>query len=278
MDPNEEIAVDDKGRCDVRYRGWEQLDERLFDGNVASRITSLDLSHNSLTEIPKSIGFLSSLNELNVASNNITRVNEEGIAKLKHLRVLKMNGNSIASLPSSIGRCKNLEQLIASENQLFEVPASLAKCQSLRIIKLQHNDITDLPLELHHLSGSIEEFDLSGNANLAMIPESVRDNASVCMWILTTHIKKRDAIADLEKAAEEAKQKLETSRNATQRMTKEISDLSDQKKTLEADLATVVTYLRYRRKMDRYKRKVQATKKTIRTMFELKADKVAALS
>ena len=276
MDPNEEIIVDDNGHCDLRYRGWEQLDERLFD--IASRITSLDLSHNALTELPKSIGFLSNLQELNVACNNIASIDEEGIAKLKQLRVLKINGNAITSLPSSIGKCKKLEQLIASENQIREVPASLAECQSLQILKLQHNNISDIPLELHRLSSSIEELDLSGNTELTMIPADVRDNATVVMWILTTHVNKRDDICKLEMATEEAKQRMEASMDASERMKKEIATLSEQKKTLETDLASVATYLRHRRRVDGHKAKIRATKKTIHTIFELKADKVAALS
>ena len=106
MDPNEDIEVDCDGHCDVRYRGWDELDERLFGCDIASRVTSLDLSHNSLTELPKSIGLLSNIQELNVACNNITSIHDEGIAKLKQLRVLKINGNNITSLPSSLGRCK----------------------------------------------------------------------------------------------------------------------------------------------------------------------------
>ena len=278
MDPNEEIIVDDNGHCDLRYRGWEQLDERLFDENVASRITSLDLSHNALTELPKSIGLLSNLQELNVACNNIQSIDEEGIAKLKQLRVLKINGNVITAIPSSIGKCKNLEQLVASENQIKEVPASLAECQSLQIFKLQHNDISDIPLELHRLSGSIEEFDLSGNTKLTTIPADVRDNATVVMWILTTHVNKREDMCKLEMAAEEAKQRMEASMVASERMKTEIATLLVQKESLEADLASVATYLRHRRRVDGYKAKIRATKKTIHTMFELKADKVAALS
>ena len=279
MDPNEKITVDDNGCCDLRYRGLEQLDERLFDGNVASRITFLDLSHNALTELPKSIGYLSNLKQLNVACNNITSIDGEGIAKLKHLRVLKINGNAISSIPCSIGRCKKLEVLMASENKLKDIPASLVNCQSLQILKLQHNSISDIPLAFHRLSGSIEEFDLSGNTELTMIPEDVRADASVVMWILGTHAKKRDDILKLQMATKEAKQRMGTIEDESERMKKEIaSNLSDQKKTLEADIASAATYLRHRRRMDRYKAKIRATKMTIRTMFELKADKVAALS
>ena len=278
MDPNEEIAVDEDGHCDVRYRGWERLDERLFEGDLVSRITSLDCSHNNLTTLPKSIGLFSGLNELNVACNNITSIDADGIAKLKQLRTLKLNGNAISSLPSSIGQCRRLETLIVSENQLTEVPAALADCSALRIIKLQHNEISELPLELHRLSNSIEVLDVSGNDNLAMIPESVRDNASVIMWILSTHDKKRHDICKLEEASTEAKQRLETSRAAAEGLQKQITELVEEKKLLEADISSVATYLRHRRRIDGYKAKIRAIRKTIRTVFELKADKVAALS
>ena len=274
MDPNEEIVVDEDGHCDVRYRGWERLDDRLFDLGILT----LDLSHNNLTTLPKSIGLLSGLRELNVACNNITSIDADGIAKLKQLRTLKLNGNAISSLPSSIGQCKALETLVVSENKLSQVPAVLADCSSLRIIKLQHNIISELPLELHRLANSIEVLDVSGNDNLAMIPESVRDNATVIMWILSTHNKKRHDISKLEEASTEAKQRLETSRAEAEGLQKQITELEEEKKLLEADISSVATYLRHRRRIDGYKAKIRASRNTIRTMFELKADKVAAFS
>lgn len=278
MDPNDEIAIDSNGHCDLRYRGWDRLDERLFCGDVASRITSLDLSHNSLTELPKTIGFLSGLQELNVACNHIAKIDADGIAKLKQLRIFKVNGNSISSLPNSIGQCKRLEQLIASENKLAEVPASLADCSALRTVMLQHNDISQLPLDLHRLSDSIETLCVSGNTNLTMIPNSVRDNNSVIMWILSTHTKRRDEISRLHETADEAKERSEKCRAAVEELQKEVATLTDQKKCLEADIASVATYLKCRRRIRGYRAKIQETRETIRTMFELKADKVAALS
>ena len=83
MDPNEDIVVDEDGYCDVRYRGWERLDDRLFDLGILT----LDLSHNNLTALPKSIGSLSGLKELNAACNNIKSIDPDGIAKLKARRV-----------------------------------------------------------------------------------------------------------------------------------------------------------------------------------------------
>ena len=274
MDPNEDIVVDEDGHCDVRYRGWERLDDRLFDLGILT----LDLSHNNLTALPKSIGSLSGLKELNAACNNITSIDPDVIAKLKQLRTLKLNGNAISSLPSSIGQCKRLETLVVSENKLTEVPATLADCSSLRIIKLQHNTISELPLELHRLANSIEVLDVSGNDNLTMIPESVRDNATVIMWILSTHNKKIHDICKLEEASTEAKQRLETSRAEAEGLQKQITELEEEKKLLEADISSVATYLRHRRRIDGYKAKIRATRNTIRTMFELKADKVAAFS
>jgi len=274
MDPNEDIVVDEDGHCDVRYRGWERLDDRLFDLGILT----LDLSHNNLTALPKSIGSLSGLKELNAACNNITSIDPDGIAKLKQLCTLKLNGNAISSLPSSIGQCKWLETLVVSENKLTEVPAALADCSSLRIIKLQHNTISELPLELHRLANSIEVLDVSGNDNLTMIPESVRDNATVIMWILSTHNKKIHDICKLEEASTEAKQRLETSRAEAEGLQKQIKELEEEKKLLEADISSVATYLRHRRRIDGYKATIRATRDTIRTMFELKADKVAAFS
>ena len=278
MDPNEEIVVDEDGHCDVRYRGLERLDDRLFEGDLVSRITSLDCSHNSLTALPKSIGLLSGLRELNVACNNITSIDTDGIANLKQLRTLKLNGNAVSSLPSSIGQSKRLDTLVVSENQLSEVPAALSDCSALRIVQLQHNNISELPLELHRLANSIEVLDVSGNDNLAMIPESVRDNASVIMWILSTHNDKRHDICKLEEASTEAKQRLETSRAEAEGLQKHITELVEEKKLLEADLLSVATYLRHRRRIEGYKAQIRAIRKTVRTMFELKADKVAALS
>ena len=87
-----------------------------------------------------------------------------------------------------------------------------------------------------------------------------------CFWIIIrTHSKKDSEKLDKFELLHEVNQK-------------QITELEEEKKLLEADISSVATYLRHRRRIDGYKAKIRATRDTIRTMFELKADKVAAFS
>lgn len=146
-----------------------------------------------------------------MACNRLSFIADDDIGQLKKLRILKLNGNGIASLPSTIDQCTQLEHLILSENKLTELPTALAECSNLKVVRLQHSNALQL---LPRLSDTIEAFDVSINNNLNMIPSDVRDNASVIMWILSLQINKRNEIKQIENIARDAMKRLKESEDA----------------------------------------------------------------
>ena len=271
------VEVDDKGRCSLKDMGCTKLHPyrllRLFAGNKSSLLVALDLSHNFLRSLDDviTVASLSSLQELNVARNNISCI-PDGIGRLKKLRILKLNDNRITRLPATIGQCRCLEVLILSENKLVEIPSAVAQCTRLKLLRLRNNDIQQLPPELSRLSGTIQEFDVSGNNDLAMIPEPVRDNPWVIMLILNLKAEKQEDIRQIEDRREireiegvlsDTMTKLVAADDAIAAKQEEIRVLEKQKDELKTDLDSLWTHLSSKRFDERCKAEAKAVSAAI---------------
>lgn len=95
--------------------------------NVALRIphlTHLNLSYNSLVEIPPSIALLFHLEELLLRENKLIRLPDE-ICLLPKIHMLDVSFNQLQSLPREIGNLPCLTRLNVSHNLLTGVPLSL---------------------------------------------------------------------------------------------------------------------------------------------------------
>ena len=84
-----------------------------------TKLTKIDLSNNDLTKIPKSIGNLTSLKELHIASNKL-----------------------VQKLPSELGTLSSLEKLYLQDNKLFgEIPPELGDDMFLSKLRLNQNNL-----------------------------------------------------------------------------------------------------------------------------------------
>ena len=108
--------------------GCLYLEELYLEENNISKINTrlgfrrlkiLDLSHNELSRIPKSV------------------------YRLKKLEKLDLSGNGIKSISSSIYKLRNLKYLDLSDNELTKLPESIAKMTNLRVLKLTGNNFSD---------------------------------------------------------------------------------------------------------------------------------------
>lgn len=74
------------------------------------------------------MGFLRAMSCLDVNSGSNmsvgTRHAVSKVGKLKMLKVFKLNGNKIQTLPGDIGNCTKLEKILAGENSLMVPSAS----------------------------------------------------------------------------------------------------------------------------------------------------------
>ena len=109
-----------------------------------SSLQSLDLRSNQLATLPDSIGQLRSLQELHLYGNQLAAL-PDSIGQLSSLQLLDLSHNQLATLPDSIGQVSSLQWLHSYENQLATLPYSLLRLTSLRVLLLHDNAALKLP-------------------------------------------------------------------------------------------------------------------------------------
>jgi len=90
----------------------------------AAQLKLLDLSHNSLRELPETIFACESLAMFIATHNQLVRL-PESIDKLRNLNKLVLSFNQLEALPQNIGQCCKLERLRVVDNKLRELPRSI---------------------------------------------------------------------------------------------------------------------------------------------------------
>ena len=109
-------------------------------------------------------------NALNLSRKGLTEFPEAAFEN-KELRVLRLYGNNIDSIPDRIVELVNLEKLYIGRNDLKYIPASIGKLKNLKILSVQYNEIDSLPEELGNLT-NLEQLLLNQN-QLTSLPESL---------------------------------------------------------------------------------------------------------
>ncbi|XP_043694142.1 probable LRR receptor-like serine/threonine-protein kinase At3g47570 [Telopea speciosissima] len=140
------------------------------------RVISLDLQGQGLGgNISPSIGNLTFLHFLDIASNSFHGQIPQEIGNLIRLQVIVFQNNTLeGELPTSLGNCTRLREIYFSNNNLVgkipvEIVSSLLK---LEIISIHNNGLTgELPASFGNIS-SIQVISMSGNKFQGGIPES----------------------------------------------------------------------------------------------------------
>jgi hypothetical protein len=144
--------------------GLTEFPAEIFD--LADTLEVLNLSGNSLSALPASLGRLHRLQVIFCSDNQFTAVPEvlgdcpqlsmigfkankihtlPAAALPPALRWLILTDNELASLPAEIGRCQHLQKLMLAGNQLRHLPAELAHCHQLELLRIAANQLTELP-------------------------------------------------------------------------------------------------------------------------------------
>jgi len=144
--------------------GLTSFPQYIFE--LADTLEILDLSGNSLSEIPSNfhelkklkIVFFSenkftqfpdvlskceNLTMIGFKSNQIQTISETAFPK--SLRWLILTNNQIEKLPNSIGDCKDLKKVALAGNKLIGLPNEMAQCQNIELLRISANHIADLP-------------------------------------------------------------------------------------------------------------------------------------
>ena len=107
----------------------------------SGRITNLDLSGKNLTEIPRWVFEIRTLQELDLSNNKLeTLPNSFDNNNIKFISRLNLSNNKLSSLPDSLKKLQLLRVLDISGNQFTKVPNEvLGLKQHLYILKMHNN-------------------------------------------------------------------------------------------------------------------------------------------
>ncbi|KAM7367170.1 hypothetical protein PAMP_015094 [Pampus punctatissimus] len=104
------------------------------------RVSYIRIADTNITDIPK--GLPSSLSELHLDGNKITKVTAESLKGLNHLAKLGLSYNEISSVENgTLANVPHLRELHLENNVLTKVPGGLADHKYIQVIYLHANNI-----------------------------------------------------------------------------------------------------------------------------------------
>lgn len=124
--------------------------------DIPSRIDSilnlklLNLSNNKLSFIPKSLSKLINLEYIDLSNNNICEIPNE-IEYLNKLKGIQLFNNNISILPSQIRNLKDLNYIDISFNKIISIPKEISELVNLKYIDLSYNEIESIPSSIDSL-------------------------------------------------------------------------------------------------------------------------------
>jgi Leucine-rich repeat (LRR) protein len=145
-------------------------------------VQKLDLSYQTLEDIPKGFSPFSNLEELIFNANKLTSLPDDirVLQKLRHLEITHMPHLNAHQLFDPLSALENLEILKINDCKLTYVPYQIGKLQKLRELELKNNNISFLPSDMQYLI-SLRKLDLSHN--------DLRDfNREVFSWKHLNHL------------------------------------------------------------------------------------------
>ncbi|KAJ1436920.1 Tyrosine-protein kinase, catalytic domain [Sesbania bispinosa] len=131
-----------------------------------SKIQSLDLSNNKITDLPSDFWSLSFLKSLNLSSNQISGSLTNNIGNFGLLEVFDLSSNNFSGeIPEAISSSVSLKVLKLDHNRFEQsIPSGILKCQSLVSIDLSSNQLSGaLPDGFGAAFPKLTSLNLAGN-------------------------------------------------------------------------------------------------------------------
>lgn len=143
-------TIDHLGGALVKLDLGENKLETIPDwvGTVFTGLSILNIDHNALKEVPKSLSRLANLKSLDLAHNLFSTL-DASLSQLGALTHLNIAHNNIVTMPSCVEKMKAINTLDASDNKLRSpLPNALYMLPKLTALSLAQNNLGDVPTEL----------------------------------------------------------------------------------------------------------------------------------
>ncbi|KAG0239902.1 cysteinyl-tRNA synthetase [Mortierella sp. GBA43] len=90
----------------------------------------------------------STLTSLDMSSNNLSNLDSALFEHMQSLETLKLDNNSISSMPGEIGTLKRLKYLSISNNLLSSLPEEVGQMEALLELDVHGNNLSELPVAI----------------------------------------------------------------------------------------------------------------------------------
>ena len=126
---------------DISKNSLKNLPENFSE---LDHLESLNLRDNLLKKLPPSFSKLKNLKELDISKNPI-KVLPENFSELDHLESLNINDTLLNTLPSCISKLKNLKKLDVSKNLIKVLPENFSELDHLESLNINDTLLNTLP-------------------------------------------------------------------------------------------------------------------------------------
>uniref|UniRef100_A0AAY5F5N6 Protein scribble homolog n=1 Tax=Electrophorus electricus TaxID=8005 RepID=A0AAY5F5N6_ELEEL len=180
-------------------------------GNLR-RLVCLDVSENRLAELPSEISGLVALTDLLLSQNLLETVpNSIGevpdfassmtslprsLGRLKKLTNLNVDRNRVSSVPAELGGCAGLNVLSLRDNRVGRLPAELARATELHVLDVAGNRLQNLPFSLANLN--LKAMWLAENQSQPMLKFQTEDDERTGEKVLTCYLLPQQPTPSLE--------------------------------------------------------------------------------
>jgi Leucine-rich repeat (LRR) protein len=155
------------------YLSGKMLNPTSVFKNIGKQnpIKELYLFNNELVKLPVEIKYFPKLEVFQSVNNELSNRLPTVFYELKNLKVIDIQGSTIAKIEDRIKNLNLLKSLKLSFNAIQIVPPKINELQGLQILELQHNTITALPEDFGYLK-NLKTLNISHNT-LRKLPNSI---------------------------------------------------------------------------------------------------------
>lgn len=199
-------AVKTNWKTSAEVSTWTGITVRVIDD--IPHVTEIKLFNNGLFgSIPESINLLSKLEVLTLTNAYVTNIPSSigDITTLKSFTLEGVGFNSpLTKLPATMGNLNNLKLLNISNNSLKTLPSSFSALQNLENLNISFNRFVNFPNVITTLI-NLKTFNCNLNSNMkGVLPDSFKNlvNLSILKMQTGMYISNSDIFSDMTKLYE----------------------------------------------------------------------------